>query len=112
MFGQNTKKLKILKLSRDFRYLQKLGLKLSITFLSLCTLLNMNDTFTAIFAILAYCDNLSMQLIVAIFCEKIQLVEVLLSSLGLGSVQLRDEFLCEMFAAFCVLVHVIRISHK
>ena len=27
LFGQNTKKLKILKLSRDFRYLQKLALK-------------------------------------------------------------------------------------
>ena len=27
-FGQNTKKLKILKLSRDFRNLQKLALKL------------------------------------------------------------------------------------
>ena len=26
LFGQNTKKLKILKLSRDFRYLQKLVL--------------------------------------------------------------------------------------
>ena len=27
LFGQNMKKLKILKLSRDFRYLQKLALK-------------------------------------------------------------------------------------
>ena len=27
LFGQNTKKLKILKLSRDLRYLQKLALK-------------------------------------------------------------------------------------
>ena len=30
MFGQNTKKLKILKLSRDFRFLQKLALKKNI----------------------------------------------------------------------------------
>ena len=57
--------------------------KLSKAFLSSFALLNPNNTFTAIFAILAKCATFAMQLNVVIFREKIRPVEVLLSYLVL-----------------------------
>ena len=85
--------------------------KMSITFLSSFASLNMNDAFSAIFAILNECANL--------FSDVVNCCDILQEnsacrgpSLIFRTTQLRDKFLSEMFVAFCVLVHVLRISHK
>ena len=48
LFGQNMKKLKILKLSRDFRYLQKLALNIIISRLILMTMVLLLAEFLAL----------------------------------------------------------------
>ena len=48
LFGQNMKKLKILKLSRDFRYLQELALNIIISRLILMTMVLLLAEFLAL----------------------------------------------------------------